>query len=74
MGERQRSDLELGHLLGHLLLDAQRRGSIPELLRKEVRVDGAGARWGRGIEDFLLEDVGRILDLSIRKRFVSLML
>lgn len=35
MGERQRSDLELGHLLGHLLLDAQRRGSIPELLRKE---------------------------------------
>jgi hypothetical protein len=46
MGERQRSDLELGHLLGHLLLDAQRRGSIPELLRKEVRVglgrDGGG--------------------------------
>lgn len=36
MGERQRSDLELGHLLGHLLLDAQRRGSIPELLRKEA--------------------------------------
>ena len=34
MGERQRSDLELGHLLGHLLVDAQRRGSIPDLLRK----------------------------------------
>ena len=36
MGERQRSDLERGPLLGHLLVDAQRRGSIPQLLRKEV--------------------------------------
>ena len=48
MGERQRSDLELGHLLGHLLLDAQRRGSIPELLRKEVRVDGGMEGWRVG--------------------------
>lgn len=33
MGDRQRSDLELGHLVGHLLLDAQRRGSLPQVLR-----------------------------------------
>ena len=33
MGERKRSDLELGHLLGHLLLDAQRKGSLPDLLK-----------------------------------------
>lgn len=43
MGERQRSDLELGHLLGHLLVDAQRRGSIPELLRKEAPATTASA-------------------------------
>ena len=40
MGERQRSDLELGHLLGHLLLDAHRKQSLPDLLK-------AGGGWSR---------------------------
>lgn len=41
MGDRQRSDLELGHLVGHLLLDAQRRGSLPQVLRGKA----GGNRW-----------------------------
>lgn len=46
MGERKRSDLELGHLLGHLLLDAQRKGSLPDLLKPEApQLSGPYERW-----------------------------